>query len=351
MSLLAFDFFCGVGGLTRGLQNAGMNVVAGIDIDSTCKESYETNNSPSKFICSDIREFDTEIINTTLEDTPAEDLLFAGCAPCQAFSKQRKSKVRRPDATVLGAFSEIVKEFRPGFVMIENVPGLRRIKGFSTYRRFKKTLEDCGYMIAEGVLDAKQFGTPQTRRRLILIASRFAQPELPAPKFGKGLDPYLTVRDAISHFPPIDAGSSHSAVRNHTAAEISEKNLSRLKVTPHDGGDRRDWPRDLWLDCHSDDYTGHTDVYGRMHWDRPAPTLTGRCISISNGRFGHPVQDRAITLREAAALQTFDDDYEFSGNFRKIALHIGNAVPVILAEEIGNEIRGLWELSKVKTAS
>ena len=153
----------------------------------------------------------------------------------------------------------------------------------------------------------------------------------------------MTVREAIGHFSKIEAGESCSRPPNHRAARVSELNLERLRATPHDGGDRRLWPRRLWLACHLKDGSGHSDVYGRMAWDRPAPALTGRCHSISNGRYGHPEQDRAISLREAAAIQTFPDDYEFYGYDKAIARQIGNAVPVLLAQRLGEQVLRLAE--------
>ncbi len=222
---------------------------------------------------------------------------------------------------------------------MENVPGLARVRGSSTHKRFRRTLERLGYGYCEGVVDAKAYGVPQTRRRFIMIASQGIEPVLPPPTHGPDLLPFVTVADSIRHYPPIRAGETHPTLPNHRAALISEINLERLRHTPHDGGDRNAWPRRLWLDCHSNGHEGHTDVYGRMRWQQPSPALTCKCISISNGRYGHPEQDRAISLREAAKLQTFGDAYEFYGStMRQIAAHIGNAVPVKLAEVFGLQI-------------
>jgi DNA (cytosine-5)-methyltransferase 1 len=335
----AMDFFCGAGGLTRGLLDAGIDVRAGYDADARCKESYEKNNRPAVFISHDICDLTASSIWKRLGTRRTSDLLIAACAPCQPFSKHRKpSSSRHRDATLLGAFARIVEEIQPGQILVENVPGLAKVKGFSTYRRFLKMLRSNSYRIAEGVLDAKDFGVPQTRRRYVLLAVKGRPVSLPEPAFGQaGLD-YLTVRDAISHYPRLSAGSRHPAFPNHETALIAPINLKRLKMTPHDGGDRRDWPQQLTLDCHKGDYKGHTDVYGRMAWDKPAPTLTGKCHSISNGRYGHPTQDRAISLREAASLQTFCDSYVFYGNRQHVAQQIGNAVPVKFAEILGRHL-------------
>ena len=228
----------------------------------------------------------------------------------------------------------LVEEALPEYVLVENVPGIVRVPGFSTFRRFLKMLNTNDYKYVCMVLDAKYYGVPQNRRRQVLLASRHRQPPPFEPKYGNQHRPFKTVRQAISHFPAIAAGERHPEAPNHVAASITELNLERLRLTPHDGGDRRSWPDHLRLECHTGNYKGHTDVYGRMRWDKPAPALTGRCISISNGRYGHPEQDRAISLREAAALQSFPDGYVFFGNNTVIARQIGNAVPVRLAEQI-----------------
>jgi DNA (cytosine-5)-methyltransferase 1 len=344
----AIDFFCGAGGLTRGLLNVGIEVVAGFDANPRCKETYERNNRPARFYEQDICDVSTPAIWKLLGSRRTSDLLIAGCAPCQPFSKQRKRSssvckvtgaVADPDATLLGAFARLVEELQPGQVLIENVPGIAKVKGLSTYRRFLRMLRSNSYHIAEGVLDAKHYGVPQTRRRYVVIAIRNREASLPDRQFGQGLGSVSTVRTAIEHFPPIVAGESHSLIPNHVAAVISEKNLARIRSTPHNGGDRRSWPPELELDCHKGDYEGHTDVYGRMNWDQPAPTLTGRCNSLSNGRYGHPSQDRAISLREAASLQSFPDSYIFHGLNQQIARQIGNAVPVRFAEALGRHLR------------
>jgi DNA (cytosine-5)-methyltransferase 1 len=336
--MYALDFFCGAGGLTRGLLDAGISVLAGIDIDPECKGTYEFNNPRVKFVTADIRKIGLTDLKRLVRGKPFGEMLFAGGAPCQPFSPQRKGDDRPADATLLREFGRLVSLARPGQVLVENVPGIARVEGNSTFKRFLSILRKCGYRYTFDIVDAKQYGVPQTRRRLILMAMRRAQPSFPIVRFGCGpkKQPFRTVRQAIAHFPPIKAGNRHETVPNHVAACISAMNLERLKSTPRDGGDRRSWPGKLRLNCHKGDYKGHTDVYGRLAWDRPAPTLTGRCNSISNGRYGHPTQHRAISLREAAALQTFPDGYIFFGSNNHIALQIGNSVPVRLAEELGN---------------
>lgn len=336
----AVDFFCGAGGLSRGLLDAGIDVRLGVDVDHRCAETYEANLPPAKFFCSDVKNVSRSDIVDRIGKYSSNDLLFAACAPCQAFSPQRRSKTRRADATILVSFACIIESFEPRFVLIENVPGITKVNGFSAYRRFVRRLRTNGYQIAEQVLDAKYFGVPQTRRRFVLVAARGVTPKLPESDKSKNGE-LATVRDAIAHYPPISAGAVHPRVPNHQSASLSPLNLERILNTPPNGGDRRDWPSKLTLECHKRSGVGHTDVYGRMYWDAPAPTLTGRCVSLSNGRYGHPEQNRAISLREAASLQTFRDDFVFYGTFQHMAQQIGNAVPVNLAQRLGNELLNL----------
>lgn len=344
--MFAVDFFCGAGGLTRGFLDAGIRVVAGLDINESCRRTYESNNKPAKFLACDLREIRRQDLERCIRGIPKDELVFAGCAPCQPFSKQRR-EVDVRDKTLLSHFGRLVGEFLPGFVVIENVPGIVKLPGNSTYRRFIRSLRCLGYEVSEGVIDAKFFGVPQTRRRWVVIASWLAKPELPKPTHGVEGKPFATVRDAIAHFPRIAAGEQSACVPNHRAASITPRNLRRLKATPRDGGSRKQWPKGLVLDCHRGDYRGHTDVYGRMRWDAPAPALTCKCFSISNGRYGHPEQSRAISLREAARLQSFRDDFTFYGKTQEeIGAQIGNAVPVQLARHLAMSLLKLHKQIK-----
>ena len=332
----AIDLFCGAGGLTLGLRRAGWDVVAGIDLDSEVGETYRSNNPGAQFVAADLRSVTDDDIRTLVGTVPSSELLLAGCAPCQPFSKQRQRHGLGPrsDATLLGEFARLVRTMEPRVVLMENVPGIASVPGFSSFRRFLKALHHCGYRYDYGVLNARNFNVPQHRRRYVLLAARARTVALPRPN---GRCPRLdttTVRSAIGHFPALDAGEAHASIPNHYAARLSDRNLERIRATPPDGGSRRDWPERLKLDCHAQ-IRGFSDVYGRLWWDRVAPTLTSRCNSLSNGRFGHPQQDRAISLREAAALQTFPDKYEFLGTKPSIARWIGNAVPVAFAEALG----------------
>ena len=330
----AIDLFCGAGGLTLGLRRAGWDVIAGIDVDATVGETYRGNNPETGFVVADLRSVTGDDIRTLTGAGP--ELLLAGCAPCQTFSKQRRrySLRERSDASLIGEFARLVVALEPKVVLMENVPGIASVPGRSRFRRFLETLRDGGYECDHRVLNARDFGVPQHRRRYVLLAVRGAAADLPLPATDSPGAGSVTVRDAIGRFPAIGAGEVHGSIPNHCAARLSDRNMERIRATPTDGGSRRDWPERLELDCHRRTH-GFSDVYGRMWWDRVAPTLTSRCNSLSNGRFGHPEQDRAISLREAAALQTFPDDYEFFGTKNQIARWIGNAVPVSFAEALG----------------
>lgn len=332
----AVDLFCGAGGLTLGLRRAGWNVIAGIDSDSKVRETYLRNNSGTRFVSADLRSVTDDDVRSLAQTASDSGLLLAGCAPCQPFSKQRRRHGLgiRSDATLLGEFARLVRTVKPEVVLMENVPGVISVPGFSSFRRFLKTLHDNGYSYDHGVLNARDFDVPQHRRRYVLLAALTRRVALPRPTGKDSESETVTVRSAIGHFPALDSGETHASVPNHCAARLSDRNLQRIRATPPDGGSRRDWPKRLRLECHAQ-VRGFSDVYGRLWWDRVAPTLTSRCNSLSNGRFGHPEQDRAISLREAAALQTFPDDYEFVGSMPSVARWIGNAVPVAFAEALG----------------
>ena len=341
--MIAVDFFCGGGGMTRGLIDAGIEVLCGIDSNPACKQTYEENNR-NIYLQKDICGFTPEAL---LEQFPQlanrEDLLLVGCAPCQPFSILRREEydengnvIPHKSVNLLNEFGRFVEVLQPAHVLVENVPGLKG-KGAEVLTSFKQMLTETGYKIDDRVIYAKDYGVPQNRRRYVLIASKKFQPIIPLATHGEGLLPYKTVRQTIGGYPALKAGSEDLNVYNHKCANLKPILLERLKHTPHNGGSRIDWPENLVLKCHKD-FHGHTDVYGRMSWDEPSPTLTVKCFSISNGRFGHPEQDRAISLREAAALQTFPDDYVFEGSMQEIGRQIGNAVPVLLAKIMGEYI-------------
>lgn len=339
----AIDFFCGGGGITRGLIQAGVNVIFGLDSNLECKKTYEENNR-ILYLIRDVQEVTAA---TLMEEFPIlqdnDELLMVGCAPCQPFSILNPNNPNEhKSVNLLNEFGRIVQGIHPAHILVENVPGLRG-RGEEVLQEFLGMLDAEGYRYDYGIINAKNYGVPQNRRRFILIASRRFQPNIPPATHGEGLLPYVTVYDAIHGYPALEAGAINEDIPNHRAAGLSDINIRRLQATPANGGSRTDWPQELWLNCH-ENFNGHTDVYGRMVWENVAPTLTVKCFSISNGRFAHPEQNRAISLGEAAALQTFPDDYIFYGSLQEIGKQIGNAVPVLLAETIGRYILGQHEL-------
>ena len=338
--LKAIDFFCGAGGVTCGFKQAGIDVLGGIDIDEKCCETYEKNNA-SKFFCVDISKLNVKILSRYFDIKIQQDnLIFVGCSPCQYFSNIKTDKQKSSEGRLLLAdFQRFIEYYRPGYVFVENVPGFEKKKD-SPLRKFKTFLLRRGYSCATASLDAKYFGVPQNRRRYILLASRIINSiSLPRPD-KKNIK---TVREAIGDyniFKPLKAGDTDKTNFMHSAARLSDLNLKRIRYTPQDGGDRRSWKdnSELQLRCYTN-HQGHYDVYGRMYWDKPAPAITTRFTSYSNGRYGHPEQDRAISLREGATLQSFPHDYCFCSDSQgTIARMIGNAVPPELARRIGENI-------------
>ncbi len=284
----------------------------------------------------DIEDLSTSDLSRFVPDEPRSPILFAGCAPCQPFSKQYPGRADQNDdrRPLLLDFLRFIEYFKPELVFVENVTGMQRADG-APFAPFIDRLTELGYFHRIGRVDAVKYGVPQRRLRLVVVASRLGPVEIPKPTHGRGTKRRVrTVRDAIAQLPPVAAGELHSRIANHQAANLSPLNLERIKATP-EGGGRLDWPEHLHLACHSSGHDGHTDVYGRLVWDRPASCLTTRCISLSNGRFGHPVQNRALTVREAACLQTFPRSFRFEGNIESAARQVGNAVPVKLSECFG----------------
>lgn len=328
-----FDFFCGAGGLTRGLLDAGLEVLCGVDNDARLRETYENNNRPSRFECLDMAEVDIAALRYRYGVTNEDVVVYAACTPCQPFSTLSQRKGADPRKELLTTFGRLVVEAPPDYIIVENVPGLGNAYGKEVYEAFLEMLDDAGLDHRDAQkLDAQDHGVPQVRKRFLLVASRHGSIQLPRPDGG---DP-PTVRTAIDHLP--DPGSDE-APPNHVYRAPKPHHLAILREVPHDGGSRADVSdTSVLLECHRRAPGKHTDVFGRMWWDRPSPTLTCRCTDVYCGRFAHPEADRGMTLREAAALQTFQDDYEFRGTFFHMAQQIGNAVPVELARRLGNRV-------------
>lgn len=331
--LKAIDFFCGAGGLTRGLLDVGIDVLAGVDNDSTLRDTYAKNNAPSRFVNKSVRAIDIIQLRADLGITPKDQVLYAACTPCQPFStlNQRQGRDRRK--SLLLTFARLIEEAPPDLILVENVPGLNTAYGRTIYARFIKVLNRLGFAHRfERMLDAQHYGVPQIRKRFIMLASRVGPISSPrATRNGP------TVYAAIRRFPRIRDGQKHPSIHDHEARPLVPHHKRLICSVPRNGGSRCDvTDQSLLLKCHRDQPKVHKDVFGRMAWDGPAPTLTCRCIDVYCGRFVHPSQSRGISVREAAALQTFPDDYQFHADslFQK-SRQIGNAVPVELARRLG----------------
>jgi DNA (cytosine-5)-methyltransferase 1 len=345
--LKAVDFFCGAGGMTNGFQKAGVRVIAGIDIANDCKSTYEFNNPHSKFILADIKKLRADSLETAIDIQKRDDtLIFIGCSPCQYWTKILTTKEKSAESkNLLMDFKKFIDYYLPGFIVIENVPGILSTKN-SPLDVFLRFLKKNGYVFRHGIINASHFGVPQTRKRFLLIASRVTT-EIQFPE--RKNDTIPTVRDFIGsnkNFPVLNAGHIDNATTLHTTAGLSPKNLQRLQATPHNGGTRLAYvnKKNLAIPSQYKNKRVFVDTYGRMSWDKPAPTITTKFISLSNGRFGHPDQDRALSLREGATLQTFEQTYQFFGNsLGSLARQIGNAVPPVLAQHIASIIIKSWQ--------
>ena len=335
-SIACVDLFCGAGGLTHGFVLEGLRVVAGIDLDPACRFPYQTNNH-AKFLERDISSVTKAELNDIFGD--AEVKILAGCAPCQPFStyaQRYESDGREGKWGLLYHFARLAEETAPDVITMENVPTVAK---HAVFHDFVGTLRQHGYQVWSDVVDSSTYGVPQVRRRMVLLASKHGDIRMIEPTHAKP----KTVRQAIGRLRALYAGEAAPRDRLHAAATLSQKNLERIRVSKP-GGTWRDWPRDLVSNCHKA-ASGKTypGVYGRMEWDKPAPTMTTQCYGFGNGRFGHPEQDRAISLREAAILQSFPRDYAFlprdgEVHFNALGRLIGNAVPVELGRAIARSI-------------
>ena len=337
---VAVDFFCGAGGLSYGMQRAGIDIAAGIDVDPNCRYPFETNVG-ARFHDKDIAGLDMPFVESLFPKDRTR--VLAGCAPCQPFSSYVNGNPPKDEEAdgrwhLLNKFGEAVSRIRPEIVTMENVPGIRR---HCVFQDFLDVLDELGYSKSHGVVKCEEYGVPQTRRRLVLLASRLGDIDLVPHTHGNGK--HETVKSAIGRMKCIDAGSASNSDPLHKSSGLSARNLKRIRASSP-GGTWLDWKRGLRAPCH-DRPTGVTyhGVYGRMAWDKPAPTVTTQFHGFGSGRFGHPEQDRAISLREGALLQTFPRNYRFVPPdepvfIKPIAKMIGNAVPVKIGEAIGRSI-------------
>ncbi len=326
--------------MSYGLVQAGINVIAGIDNDITCKETYEVNIPKSKFIHTDIKKFKTKDLQKEINIKKNDDnLIFVGCSPCQFWTIINTIKKRSAQSkNLLSDFKRFVNYYDPGYVVVENVPGILQKRNESGLDDFIQCLKKRGYKVSYQIINLNHYGVPQNRKRFSLIATRVNEEEIfPEPD----IDKFPTVEDFIGEyngFPKIKAGHHDSSIYMHTTAGLSKINLERIRKTKKNGGSRLDWAKtNLQLETYKKrNNNSFSDIYGRMTWNKPAPTITTKFFSTSNGRFGHPEEDRAISLREGATLQTFPKDFIFKTNsIASTAKIIGNAVPPEYAKRIG----------------
>ncbi|MCC7128816.1 MAG: DNA (cytosine-5-)-methyltransferase [Anaerolineae bacterium UTCFX2] len=339
MNTSAIDIFCGIGGLSYGLKKAGISVAAGLDIDKSCKYPYE-KNVQAEFISRDVSNLRGKEIIGRYWSTDVSKIL-AGCAPCQPFSTHSnkiKDKTQTRRWRLIHEFKRLVRETNPHIVTMENVPNLANQEIFEDFVAF---LELSEYYVTYSNVYCPDYGIPQKRRRLVLLASKYGKISLLHKTHSKG--EYVTLRQAIKHLPPVEAGEECKSDLLHRTSKLSPINLQRIKASKPNGT-WLDWSEDLQLECHKKE-TGRTynAVYGRMAWDEPSPTITTQFYNYGTGRFGHPTQNRALTMREAAILQTFPEDFVFYESkkdilLKRLSAYIGNAVPVKLAVVIGESI-------------
>ena len=337
MTIRGVDLFCGAGGLTQGLEAAGIDVALGIDIDPACEYPYAASSNAS-FRLKSVEDICAVDFYDVFGDAPFK--LLAGCAPCQPFSTYSQGWSCPSDErwNLLEHFSRLVRETQPDLVTMENVPRLEREVVFLD---FVAALRNEGFEVFHGIVNCANYGVPQLRQRLVLLASKLGPIDIIEPTTPEGRR--ITVRKAIEDLPPLEAGEACEFDPLHQACELSPLNLKRIRASKP-GGTWRDWDKSLRAKCHTKT-TGRTypSIYGRMTWDEPSPTMTTQYYGFGNGRFGHPEQDRGISLREGAILQSFSTNYKLVPKgapiYRKIAGRlIGNAVPVKLGKAIGESL-------------
>lgn len=336
-ALVAIDLFAGAGGLSLGLARAGFDVRVAAEQDQMACATYRHNFGDAVYE-GDLSQARPRDLLELGGLEPDDVDLVAGGPPCQGFSLQRRGRSVDVRNELVIVFIELALALRPAAIMMENVPAIMGPRGIKEREICARRLDAAGFAHAWRVLQASDFGVPQDRRRAFLVAwnrERVSALDLPAP----GREHPMTVSDAINDLPePPEDFTPHPDHLNHVRVRMSELNLRRITHIPHGGG-RLDLPAHLQLPCHrKSNGHRHLDVFGRMRWDRPAPTITAMFDNFTRGRFAHPVQDRNITAREGARIQTFPDDFLFVGPKKTVARQIGNAVPPRLAEAVGETV-------------
>lgn len=335
------DLFCGIGGLSFGMKTKGFHICGGFDLDKTCRFAYEYNNE-APFFYKNVKDVTKNNVTSLYHKNSVK--VLAGCAPCQPFSsyafKNKEKDANKYD--LLYEFGRLVKEVQPDIITMENVPAIKAFKLKDVLGDFVALLKSLEYHVSVNIVYCPLYGIPQTRKRLVLLASRYGEIKLMAPKITNPKD-FKTVRQTIAWLPAIEAGGKSLQDPLHRSSSLTPLNLLRIRSTS-EGGSWKEWPEELRLKCHKNE-SGKSfgSVYGRMRWDEPSPTMTTQCTGYGNGRFGHPEQDRAISAREAALLQTFPLSYKFFEDEEHVSLtkasrYIGNAVPPILGEVVAQSI-------------
>ena len=362
MKFKAIDLFCGAGGLSTGLKKSGFRLCLGVDIDEKALKTYKCNLKRSKVLKEDIKKVTGEKITELTGINRRDNFLLAGCPPCQGFSSLGKRDANDEKNELVYEYIRIINELEPSFILMENVPGMSTGVGKEIFKNVVKELEE-NYHVEYATLNAADFVVPQIRKRLVLHGIRNdvydnlgldkeKQKILPKSTHSKekkkGYRKWVTVRKAIFDLPILGAGESYDdgIIKNHKARSLSETNIERLQEIRLHGGNREMISEELQLECHKKENVSYTDTYGIIDPDKPAPTITSGCTIISKGRYCHPTQNRGLSIREAARLQSFDDKFEFQGNMGEMSLQIGNAVPPKLAQASGKVIinyMGLYE--------
>lgn len=340
MEFSCVDSFCGAGGLGLGLRQVGFNILLSFDIDRLCIDIIRANtkyfNHPAEV--ADIADMLNGELLKKCNLKKGELFLLAGGPPCQGFSVQRRGSDIDERNTLVLKYGKLIEELYPMYFVMENVSGIAGKRGKTILAQLMENVEKIGYHVHVNLLDAQDYGVPQRRKRYIVIGERKDMGN--NYKYPLPVSEHKTVRDTIGNLPaPPKDGTDHPDIPLHRRDRLSELNLQRIRSLK-EGQGRDDLPRTLLADCHKIDSSiiGFRNVYGRMAWDDVAPTITARFDSFTRGKFGHPEQDRSISLREGALLQTFPMDYIFKGNKVDVARQIGNAVPPLLAEHIGRSI-------------
>ncbi len=334
-----------------GLRQAGFTPRAAVEIDKNAASAYESNLGVRP-VTKNVRRVSGQELLESAGLKAGQCTLLSGCPPCQSFTNLRKASLStgrdRRRNTLYEDYLRLIDEVRPRHIAFENVPGMLSMRWQYHFDSLLDGLSDSGYRCIWDIVDAADYGVPQRRKRILLVASRVTKPTLPeATHFHEPPDRrrrrHKTVWDAIGELLPLQSGEYDPSDEYHEARVHSPIALRRLRVIP-EGGGRDDLPARLRLECHKG-HNGHHDIYGRMWWDRPAPTLTSGCTNITKGRFAHPDQDRGITLREAMLLQTFPRRTVLQGTFEEMALQVGNAIPPLLARRIGEAIMTMEQTS------